>query len=450
MKKINLLLIRRNLLLGSTGGGSGKVLRAFQKYFDKGIFNISFCSFEKGDLEQALKKSGFKIHVLPNQDPERFSEFIRDQKIDVVYFVPWGEKPELTKAAKRGGASAILLMDNAGKMLDRGASSLLDRQLASKMCAVRYRRWHGMRREEFHKNHMVVYCPIDFDFIEKHSLTHDEISRRKKRLGIASEDVVIGRIGRADTGKWDDVLIDMMPHLLKKTSNVKFMIMGIPEAKKDKIRKMGLEKYFILIDPDPSDAAVAELLSLIDIFAYASVQGETFGMSIAEAMATKKPIVVKSTPMVDNAQIELVDNGKTGFVAYSPEAFADAVACLATRPELAKNMGLAGYEKARQEFEARKTVRMVERRILEILAEKGKIPKKMLASYKDARKFPTPKEIDDFEEEYERRLKDIIGKPDSIRIFIGKHVSFSPVMQRFIRSVKLTNLRNSLRKAISK
>ncbi len=450
MKKINLLLVRRNLLLGSTGGGSGKVLRAFEKYFDKRVFNVSFCSFEKGDLEQSLKKSGFKLHVLPDQDSDRFAKFIEGQKIDVVYFVPWGEKPELTKAAKRGGASAILLMDNAGKMLDREASSFLDRQLASKMCAVRYRRWHGMAGEDFHKNHMVVYCPIDFDFIEKHSLSRGEIRRRREKLGIAPDDVMIGRVGRADTGKWDDVLIDMMPHLLRKTSKVKFLIMGIPEVKKEKIKRMGLEKHFVLIDPDPSDAAVAEFISLVDIFAYASVQGETFGMSIAEAMAAKKPVVVKSTPMVDNAQIELVDNGKTGFVAYGPEAFADAVARLASNPELAARMGHAGYEKARRQFEAGKTVRMVERRILEILAEKGKAPCKVLVGYKDAGKFPTPKEIDDFEGEYERRLGDVIGRPDAIRIFVGKHVSFSPVMQRFIRSVKLTDLRNSLRKAVSK
>jgi predicted aspartyl protease len=227
--------------------------------------------------------------------------------------------------------------------------------------------------------------------------------------------------------------------------------MGIPETKKEKVRRKKLDKYFIFIDPDPSDRAVVEFLSLIDIFVYASVQGETFGMSIAEAMAAKKPVVVKSTPMVDNAQIELVDNGRTGFVVYTPEAFAEAVARLASNRKIAKKMGLAGYEKAKREFEAEKTTRMVERRILELLSEKGfDIPKGILNSYKNISKFPTVKDINDFDLEYERRLRDVMGKPDLIRIFIGKHISFSSTMQRFIRGIKLTNLRNMIRKLVLK
>ena len=153
----------------------------------------------------------------------------------------------------------------------------------------------------------------------------------------------------------------MMPHLVKKVPNVKFLVMGIPDVKKEKIRRKKLDEYFIFIDPDLSDRSVVEFLSIIDVFAYASVQGETFGMSIAEAMAAKKPVVVSSTPMVDNAQIELVDNGRTGFVVYTPEAFADAIAYLASNRDVAMRMGLAGYEKAKREFEAKKITRMVER-----------------------------------------------------------------------------------------
>ena len=100
-------------------------------------------------------------------------------------------------------------------------------------------------------------------------------------------------------------------------------------------------------------------------------------------------------------------------------------------------MGLAGYEKARREFDAEKTTRMVERRTLELLSERGfKIPNKIYNRYKNAGKFPTAEEIDDFDFEYKRRLRDVVGKPDFIRIFIGEHISFSRVMQRFIRSIK--------------
>jgi hypothetical protein len=68
---------------------------------------------------------------------------------------------------------------------------------------------------EFFKNHMVVYCPINLDFIEKFALHEREILIRRKKLGIAPDDLVIGRVRRAHVGKWGDILIDMMPHFIK-------------------------------------------------------------------------------------------------------------------------------------------------------------------------------------------------------------------------------------------
>ncbi|MCK4346999.1 MAG: glycosyltransferase family 4 protein [Thermoplasmatales archaeon] len=443
MKKINVLQVVNVLGLGSDAKNVGRTV----KHFDKNIFNVSVCVLVPGGLrEREIRKMGIKLYNV-NRNPEKFAELIKKKKIHVVHF-SLGERQFsiFAKAAIKAGALAIILLDSMEKMVDPEISKLFDRHSVSKMCAFRYKKWYKISNEEFHKNHMVAYLPIDVDEIDDFRISKNEILRRREKLGIGPNDLVIGRIGRPDIGKWSNILIDMMPHLIKKVPNVKFLIMGAPEVKKEEIEKSRLNKHFIFLKTDPSDRSVIEFLCLIDIFAYSSIGGESFGRSIAEAMACKKPVVVNSTPLVDNAQVELVDNGKTGFVVYSPNAFAEAIAYLASNRDMARKMGLAGYAKVKREYEAKKYTRMLEKRILELLRAKGvEVPKKILKRYEKIHYFPSREEIDNFEFEYERRLKDCFGKPDFIKILIGKYIAFSFLMQKFIRSSKLTAIRNIIR-----
>jgi len=448
MKKINVLQVVDALDLG----GAGKNVQTTVKYFDKNIFNVSVCVLVPGGpREKAVGKRGIKLYNV-NKSPEKLAELVKREKIQVAHF-SLGEKQFsiFAKAAIKASAPAIILLDSMEKQVDPEIRKLIDRHSVSKMCAFRYKKWYKVSNEEFHKNHTVAYLPIDVDEIDGFRISNDEILRRRKKLGIGPNDLVLGRVGRTDIGKWSDTLIDMMPYLIKKVPNVKFLIMGAPEVKKEKIKKSGLDRYCIFLKTGQTDRSVIEFLCLIDIFAYSSLCGESFGRSIAEAMACKKPVVVDSTPLVDNAQIELVDNGKTGFVVYSPKAFAEAIAYLASNRDMAKGMGLAGYAKVKREYEAKKSTKMLEKRIVELLQGKGvEVSKKILKSYEKIHYFPPIEEIDNFESEYERRLKDCFGKPDSIKILISKYVVFSPSMRKFIRSARLTDFRNFIMRRIEK
>ena len=448
MKKINVLQVVDALDLG----GAGKNVQTTVKYFNKNIFNVSVCVLVPGGpREKAVKKRGIKLHNV-DKSPEKLAELVKKEKIQVVHF-SLGERQFsiFAKAAIKAGAPVIILLDSMEKMVDSEIRKLIDRHSVSKMCAFRYKKWYKVSNEEFHKNRGVAYLPIDVDEIDGFRISNDEILRRRKKLGIGPNDLVLGRIGRPEIGKWSDTLIDMIHYLIKKVPNVKFLIMGAPEVKKEKIIKSGLDKHFIFLKTDPSDKPVIEFLCLIDIFAYSSIVGESFGRSIAEAMACKKPVVVDSTPLVDNAQIELVDNGKTGFVVHSPNAFAEAIAHLASNRDMARRMGLTGYAKVKREYEAKKSTKMLEKRIIELLQAKGvEVPKKILKRYEKIHYFPSREEIDNFEFEYERRLEDCFGKPDFIKILIGKYIVLSPSMRKFIRSVRLTDFRNFIMKRAEK
>jgi glycosyl transferase family 1 len=78
------------------------------------------------------------------------------------------------------------------------------------------------------------------------------------------------------------------------------------------------------------------------VFVTASELGESQGLAIAEAMSMGLPVVTCSTPWVDNAQVEYVQHGRTGFLASHPRPFAEAVATLLADEALRIRLGSAG------------------------------------------------------------------------------------------------------------
>jgi hypothetical protein len=81
--------------------------------------------------------------------------------------------------------------------------------------------------------------------------------------------------------------------------------------------------------------------------------GESFGYTLAEAMAWGLPVLVDSTPWADNAQIELVGHEAQGLIAGRPAAFSAALLRLAQGQALRQRLGrLARAEAARFEVGA--------------------------------------------------------------------------------------------------
>jgi len=448
MKKINVLQVCSHL----GPGGIEKSLQIITKYLDKKIVNVSVCVSVRGGIrERAIKNMGIKIYEVGENPEKSIGKLVKKKKIHVVHIHAVKNFPAVVKAAREAGALAVIWTDCGGYLkYDPETSELFDHHFVSKMIALRHMKWFKVSKNDFHKNCRVAYLPIDFDETMSVKMSKDGILRERKKLGIEPHDLVIGGIARPDPSKWGNVA-QIISHVAKEVPNVKYLVMGLPEVKKMEIRRRNLGKYFVYLNPG-TDADVAKFYSIIDIYVLStSGGGETFGRTIAEAMSFKKPVVARSTPLADNAQIELVDNGKTGFIVYSSKAFAGAVAYLASNRTVAKGMGLAGYEKVKMEYEAKKITKMLEKRILELLQAEGvKIPQKILKRYEKISQFPSREDIDDFEFEYERRLKDCFGKPDLIRILVGKHVAFSSLMQKIIRGVRLTDFRNMIMKLVEK
>lgn len=171
----------------------------------------------------------------------------------------------------------------------------------------------------------------------------------------------VGRISRADDTKWHDVCLYAAYEAQRL--GAKFHVLGMTPMKRSKCSLMGIKAIEYNQTSD-----VNQLISILEkmcVFIHGSDIGETFGISIAEAMAAGLPVITLSTTYTDNAQAELVSDGVTGFVCGNTTEYKEACNVLLKNIDLAKKMGQLGRERAR------------------LLFSEDRIAKKMVRIYKD-------------------------------------------------------------------
>ena len=147
----------------------------------------------------------------------------------------------------------------------------------------------------------VLYLPVkDFKVSEK--------KREKTRhtLQIPKDAIVVGRLSRPNLDDGDFILQVFEEILLCKPSII-FITIGSTEEFQFKTAK---STSIINLPPSVDEDALASFFSAIDVFMHYRVEGETFGLNIAEAMTAGLPIVTHISSR-DNAQVELVTKYRT-------------------------------------------------------------------------------------------------------------------------------------------
>ena len=411
MSKINVLQLSNQL----GRGGTERALQIFAETLDKNLFNVYICGIIRGgERERQLINKGFEVSIV-GEDQERLTQFMKERDIQIAHIHRAGtEEPFAINCAKKAGVP-VIVETNVFGAIDRSPSGrLIDHHLfVSKMCVLRYQRLVPISRDDFFKNSKVLYNPIkvsDFDS----EVPPWMIEEFKSGIGLDLGDPVIGRIGRPDMRKWGNICIDMVSHLIKLQPSVKYVIVGTPGPVKDAISDTNMADNFVFLD-DLSEKELVMFYKSIDVLAHSSGIGESFGYTLAEAMAAKKPVVVNSTPLVDNAQIELVDNNKTGLIANSPKTYAKAISHLLEDKQKAYRMGLAGYEKVKKEYEAGVTTKVLEKIYVDMAQRKGiDIGDTAISRYKSLEYFPSFGDLASFEDDYNRRLVSSFGGMDAL------------------------------------
>lgn len=336
-------------------GGTEKVMQLFVSHMDKNRFSPAVYSPIDGERATQLRKAGVPTYI--GGDLLRILDTFKPHIVH-IHRAGWTE-PELLKTIKLARVPAVVETNVFGRHDSSPQASIIDQTLfVSEFCLHRFATNENVPMSE---RYSFLYNPVDTDYFAK-------VARADRDFSLP----VAGRISRADPGKWSRLALEFLPHVVSDFPDFRYHVLGgIPEAY-EYVEKYGLTKNVIFHDQVQTDSEIAHFLDGVSLLAHANDTGESFGLVIAEAMACGLPVVTHpSEGLKDNAQLELVDDGRTGIVATTAEEYANALKFLFNNPDKARQMGENGRIKASRLFRAQTVTAKLETIYNELLSTKG-------------------------------------------------------------------------------
>lgn len=188
---------------------------------------------------------------------------------------------------------------------------------------------------------------VDFEYIDEVLAGYDPI-KIKEELGFTSSDIVLGVVARLVEDKGHEFLIRAAALLKPQHPGMKVLIVGEGRARtflESLAMELGIFEDVMFTG---NVMNVIRYLAAMDIFVFPATWREGFGLSIVEAMACRKPVIVTNVWALNS----LVQNKKTGILVdpKDPQKIADAVSELLTDPSLADRLRQEGRRMAEEMF----------------------------------------------------------------------------------------------------
>lgn len=258
---------------------------------------------EGGETADVLRKEGFCVFI-GEMDRARAFGF----RPDVVNLHRPGLynkiETEMLLAFKQQGARCV--ETNVFGRYDSSLKGLLDVSLQiSGWDLYRWNVWKGTARMRG------VYFPnpVNTDLFVRAS--DSERIKMRRKWGVAEGDFVIGRIGKTN---WA-IVKDPILHVLESHPNVH--LISVDDYCGRAPNQLFSHPRVHVQSRLAGEKALTAFYSACNVCLNVSPNGESFGYVNAESMACGTPVVTLSTPLHDNAQVEMVRNGEGGIVAGS-------------------------------------------------------------------------------------------------------------------------------------
>lgn len=369
MKKITILHCSETLSVS----GCCRVMEHLAKNMDASRFTSMFCAGggEPTYLDY-LHQKNIQTHIIKNTLPEIPKPFVA-----ILHrsgnSAPFWEKllPQLREA----GVSAIIERNIFGYP-DTCSDRQLDRICANSMNTL----WHHWRQSgkpdiaHYLMRHRVLYNAVSFN--PTASELAELRSEWRKKLGIAEGDFVLGIITRPDPQKIDALILGLVPQLKKTIPNFTLVTRRYPPVLAALLKRMLGDRYHNLpLSADPQ--MLKATYALIDVCGNFPSIGESFGMAVAEAMHSYKPVIALDLPQKNkgNSQRELIDHGITGYLAKAPADISALLETLAKDSTLCERMGIAAQHKiTTPPFSLQSVIAQFESEILQQLGEPATTP----------------------------------------------------------------------------
>ncbi len=341
---------------------------------DKYEFKI-ICTWAGGPIAEALEKEG--VELIPIGSFKHPFEWSKHQKVRQVIR---DFKPHIIHGAIFEGMSMAVIGGKLGKVPVVILEETSDPQNRSRKAIWLQRLWVKAADKVIGIAPAVVGYLKDTVKVPNGKLKlinngvgalkqikEKEVDEIKKELGVTDTDIILGSVGRIydEVKRFSDILEALT---ILKMPNLKFLLVGQGpdlETLKTKAKAFGLQNQFLSVGYKKQPEAYYQLM---DIFCIASAH-EGFGLVAAEAMMHQIPVVATRVGGLQNV---VVDN-ETGFLVppKDPKALGEKIQTLINNPELRKQMGQAGYQRAMEHYSAERYVREVEELYLGLLKEKG-------------------------------------------------------------------------------
>ncbi len=203
--------------------------------------------------------------------------------------------------------------------------------------------------------------------VKKFSEKAQRMDRREicKRYKLDPNVPIIGFVGRLEEVKGGEVLLAAVKDLIKQRPKLQIVFAG---DGKERERWENLSRAWLL-DRNVfflgKVEEIQEVYSILEVFVYPVLWEEGFGLSVLEAMAAAKPVVVSQT----GALPSIVADGVTGLVVpkNEPGRLASAIEKLLRDKGEARQMGEKGLERAEDYFSIEGAVDVLEKIYREVL-----------------------------------------------------------------------------------
>ena len=192
----------------------------------------------------------------------------------------------------------------------------------------------------------------------------------RKKLGIAPDDFVIGKIARLFKLKGHDDLFAVAPELLRKNPKIKFLLVGDGEWRgrfEGLVKSLGLEKHFIFTGLVPPNE-VPKFVGIMDALVHLSSR-EGLPRALPQALAAGKPVVAYDC---DGAREICIEN-ETGLLVppghHANLAF--RIFRLSQDRPLCERLGKQGRHYVRENFAVEKMVDAIYNLYQKLADERG-------------------------------------------------------------------------------
>lgn len=297
-------------------------MRVLSKHFDRSTYQLSFASIaSKGQLHLDATEAGLDSFALATASRRelagaalRLARELRRRRIDVLQTHLFEASLVGAVAGRLARVPLVIMTAHhsrelhlLGRRLPLLADSVTARVVAHRIIAPTHETADAMVSMEHVSPSKIAVVPHGFDFNRWRAVPGGR-RRARAALSVADDAIVLGAVGRLNWIKDHEVLVTAFASAAKAQPKAVLVIIGSGDASGLHHLAASLGIGDRLVTPGlRSD--VDDLYDSFDVFVQSS-RGESFGMSLVEAMAKELPVISTSVGIAP----EVIEHGSSGWL----------------------------------------------------------------------------------------------------------------------------------------